>query len=119
MIALICTQCHGKLEITDDSKAFVSDGIAIVRARQSIKCPYCGTEYLPGDEMQAGGGDTVIVGDGNVVGGNNVVAFQQDGQKVNCQINMTADRVDGVLVGAQIGAIGDNIQINGIHFGRK
>lgn len=110
MIALICKQCGGKLEVTDESKVFVSDGIAIVRARQSIKCPYCGTEHLPGDEMKSSG-DIIIVGDGNVVGSNNVVAFQQDGQNVKYQINLTA--------GSLIGAIGDGAQINGIHFGRK
>ena len=119
MIALICMQCNGRLEITDDSKVFVSDGIAIVRARQSIKCPYCGTEYLPGDEMKSGGGDTIVVGNANVVGSNNVVAFQQDGQNVKYQINLTAGRVDGVSAGVQIGVIGDGAQVNGIHFGRK
>ena len=118
MIALICMQCGGKLEVEDDSRVFISDGIAIVRAKQSIKCPYCGTVHLPGDEMRAGG-DTIIIGNANVVGSNNVVAFQQDGQNVKYQINLTAGRVDGVSAGVQIGVIGDGAQVNGIHFGRK
>jgi len=110
MIALICTQCRGKLEVEKDESVFISDGVAILRAGTKIKCPYCGTEFLPGDEMQATG-NTVIIGNGNVVGNNNVVVspFNQTGQKVKYQVNIGGRP-------AQVGVIGDGVTIvGGIH----
>ena len=93
IIPLICTQCNGTLEASKD-RLFVADDCVIVLDGGLIECPYCGTQFLPGQEVKRGFES----------------AFNQTGQIVGKQININ---------GGVVGAIGDGLHVGPISFQNK
>lgn len=66
-VPLICSQCGGKLSV-ERGRVSSSARTASVRPGEKIVCPYCGTEFLPGDQIGQSRETINIVGSGVVVG---------------------------------------------------
>ncbi len=66
-VPLICSQCGGKLSVERGRVSSAARG-ASVRPGERIVCPYCGTEFLPGDQIGQARETINIVGSGVVVG---------------------------------------------------
>jgi YgiT-type zinc finger domain-containing protein len=78
LIPLICKQCGGKLEV-EKSQVFESGNAIVVLNDHMFKCPHCGVEYLPGEEIKhfpskstniSINGDSIgdiVIGYGNVI----------------------------------------------------
>ena len=76
LINLQCVGCGASLEVKPS--AVIEDGAAfIVRRGQVIRCPYCGREYVVGEELAP------------IVVAEQFTAFDQRGQTVGAQVNIT------------------------------
>ena len=52
MIELKCKNCGGKLTADDNKIALESnEAVAIVKSDAKLRCDYCGTEFISGDEL--------------------------------------------------------------------
>ncbi|MBK6794458.1 MAG: hypothetical protein IPG80_18390 [Anaerolineales bacterium] len=68
----ICTQCGGKLEV-EKAHGNTSEGKNIVLSGQALKCPHCGTEYLPEENSENGTENATISIKGSLVEGNIII----------------------------------------------
>ena len=66
-VPLICSQCGGRLSV-ERRRISSSAHTASVLSGQRIVCPYCRTEFLPGDQIGQVRESISIVGNGVVVG---------------------------------------------------
>ena len=66
-VPLICSQCGGKLSV-ERGRISSSAHTASVLPGQKIVCPYCRTEFLPGDQIGQVRESISIVGNGVVIG---------------------------------------------------
>ena len=73
LIALVCTQCGGKLEVETSHVLKSENNNFIVSAGQTLKCAHCKTEYVAGEKIKSFQPAPVISISGNVVGSNIII----------------------------------------------